>query len=79
MLGKEDANLGVLHNYDFVMTKYPRKRKSNSLPHERVFTMDYENLVGNYKYHYLDIIVCIYIVNNVASNRIFQVQPVEFS
>ena len=39
-------DFGALHDLDFVMIKYPRKRNSNSLPHERVFTMDYENLVG---------------------------------
>ena len=38
-------DLGALHDLDFVMIKYPRKRNSNSLPHERVFTMDYENVV----------------------------------
>ena len=47
MLADKDY-LGALRDIDFVMTKYPRKNKSNSLPHERVFTMDCDNLVSNY-------------------------------
>lgn len=43
---KEDEFGLYIHNTDFAMIKYPRKRNSNSIPHERVFTMDYENLVS---------------------------------
>ena len=37
--------LGALHDLDYAMTKYPRKR-NKSIPHERVFTMDFENVVS---------------------------------
>ena len=39
--GKDDISL--LNKCNFVMIKYPRKGRS--IPHERVFTMDLENLV----------------------------------
>ena len=45
LLLDEGGDLGALHNLDFAMIKYPRKRKHSSLPHERVFTMDYDNQV----------------------------------
>ena len=38
-----DDDFAPLHRSDFIMIKYPRKGRS--IPHERVFTMDFENLV----------------------------------
>ena len=46
LLLDEGDDLGALHNLDFVMIKYPRKNKSRLGPHERVFTMDYDNQVS---------------------------------
>ena len=40
--GRND--FALLSKRDFIMIKYPRRRKY-SIPHERVFKMDYENLV----------------------------------
>ena len=50
LLLDEGDDLGALHDLDYAMIKYPRKRKHKSWPHERVFTMDYENLVSRISY-----------------------------
>ena len=43
--GDDKTAYSLLSKCSFVMIKYPRKRKGQSLPHERVFKMDFENLV----------------------------------
>ena len=50
LLLDDGDDLGALHDLDFAMIKYPRKRNANSLPHERVFRMDYENQVSRFNY-----------------------------
>ena len=50
LLLDQGDDLGALHDLDFLMIKYPRKRNPNSIPHERVFTTDYENLVSKQLY-----------------------------
>ena len=39
----DKKDFALLSKCNFVMIKYPRKGRS--IPHERVFKMDYENLV----------------------------------
>lgn len=40
-----ENDFALLSKRSFVMIKYPRKSRWWSIPHERVFTMDFENLV----------------------------------
>ena len=51
LLLDEGGDLGALHSLDFAMIKYPHKRKHRSLPHERVFTMDYDSQVSSKLLH----------------------------
>ena len=54
------------------MIKYPRN--GYSIPHERVFKMDLENLVCEGEPFTALTVVVFMIVNNVASNRKFKIQ-----
>ena len=65
-------DLALLSKSNFAMIKYPRK--GHSIPHERVFKMDFENLVcEDESFTTFIISFLIIIVNNVASNRKFKI------
>ena len=63
-------DLALLSKSNFSMIKYPRK--GHSIPHERVFKMDFENMVCAVQ-SFAAFIMLFLIVNNVAPNRKFKI------
>ena len=71
--GDDKNAFALLSKCNFVMIKYPRKAKGRSLPHERVFKMDFENLVCEDESFTAFIVVIFMIADNVASNGRFKI------